>query len=102
MIYKSYARYYPQTLLANAPDVFAVDSEIVDGLAFAVYKDNFFVLRGHDVRFCPLNEVWDLIAMCKHDDLKTEMEEIAEDIIIFDRGNREYAKFKDRGRIKNE
>lgn len=102
MIYKSYAKYYPQTLLANEPDTFAVDSEVVNGLAYAVYKDNFFVLRGHDVRFCPLNEVWDLIAMCKVDELKTEMKEIVEDIIIFDRGGREYAKFKDKGRIKNE
>jgi hypothetical protein len=102
MIYKSYAKYYPQTLLANAPDTFAVDSEVIDGLTYAVHKGHFFVLRGHDVRYSPLNEVWDLIAMCRVDDMKTEMKEIAEDIIIFDRDNREYAKFKDKGRIKNE
>ena len=102
MIYKSYSEYYPTTTLANAPDTFAVDSEVVDGLAYAVYKGHFFVLRGHDVRYCPLNEVWDLIAMCNNDDMKVEMKEIAEDAIIYDRGNREYAKFKDIGRFRNE
>lgn len=102
MIYKSYSEYYPTTTLANMPDTYAVESEVIKGLAYAVYKNHFFVLMGHESRFCPLNEVWDLIAMCKDDELKTEMKEIAEDAIIYDRGNREYAKFRDKGRLRGE
>lgn len=102
MIYKSYSRYYPQTTLANMPDTFAVDSEVIKGLAYAIHKGHFFVLWKHDARFCPIDDVWDLVAMCRNEEMRAEMEEIVRDIIIFDRGNREYAKFKDKGRIRNE
>lgn len=94
MIYKAYSRYYPQTTLSNNSDIFAVDSEVISGLAFAIHKNHFFVLRGHDVRFCPMEDVWDLIAMCKDAKLQAEMKEIVEDIILYDRGSREYAIFK--------
>ena len=97
MIKRSWSRYYPDTVLGNSPDTFAVDSEIADGLAYAVHKDNFVVLRGHDILFCPLREIRTLLSMCKVDAIRTEIKEIAEDMIVNERGSREYAKFRDKG-----
>ena len=97
MIKRSWSKYYPDTILVNSPDTFAVDSEIADGLAYAVHKDNFVVLRGHDIIFCPLKEIRTLISMCKVDAIKKEIKEIAEDMIVNERCDREYAKFRDKG-----
>ena len=97
MIRRGWSKYYPDTVLVNSPDIFAVDSEIVDGLAYAVYEDHFVALRGHDVLFCPLREIRTLLSMCKVDAIRKEIKEIAEDMIVNERGEREYAKFRDKG-----
>lgn len=96
MIYRTKTKYYPHSYLGCRPDIFAVDSEVIHGLVFAVQDDHFYVLKGKEAMVCPMNEVNDLIAICTNESLQAEIKEIADDIIQYDRGHRLYAKFSNR------
>jgi len=102
MIYRSKSKYNPQNYLASRPDIYAVDSEVAKGVTYAVYKDNFFVLRSTEAMFCPMNEVKTLISMCLDDDMRAEMKEISDDMINYDRGGRHYAIFKSNSKRRDD
>ena len=101
-MYRAYSDYYPEVLLGHSMNTFAVDSEEVKGLHYAVHKGHFVVLMNHDVLFCPFDEIDDLLAICSNDRVKKEMKEIADDMIAFGRGEREYAKFRMKRKEKHE
>lgn len=62
--------------LANHPDVYAVDSEIVEGLHYALRGDTFAVLKGRGVRYCGLHETDELVGSCLDPEVADELQDV--------------------------
>ena len=89
---------YADKWLANHPAVYAVDSEIIDGLSYALKGNTFAVLRGRDVRYCELHETDELISACKVPMIAEELKSVIADIVDHKNSRREIITGKRRKR----
>ena len=72
--------------------VFAVDSEVVKGLTYAIEGNTFKILYKHDLWSCELHEAEKLIQSCVMPELAEEMREILDDMVEHKRGELNYGK----------
>jgi len=71
--------------------IFAVDSEVVPNLSYAVEDEEFLILRDHDMYRMQLHgEAAEFVLRCTVPAMAEEMAEIIKDMIRYNRGSYRY------------
>ncbi len=72
--------------LEKQPNLYAIDSEVIPKLHYAADKDDFLLVRGHDIYRMSLHEAEEWIRRCLNPRMAEEMAEIVADCKEYRRG----------------
>lgn len=80
MVSKSIAKHYAAKWLLSHTAAYAVDSEVVKGLHYALDGDIIYVLKGKDIRSCKLSEAEELVQCCLRQEIVEELITVIDDM----------------------
>lgn len=80
MVSKGFAKHYATKWLLSHTAAYAVDSEVIKGLHYALDGDMLHVLKGQDIRSCKLSEAEELVECCLNHELAEELTSVIWDM----------------------
>ncbi len=83
---KEWMRTYADRWIRDRSDLYAIESEAAKGLYYVAWKDELWLLKGHDMYRIGLHEADEWIRRCRDPEVAEEMAEIVADCKEYKRG----------------